>query len=279
MPTVNAFCLFLMFFYAGQGYGQSEEDPWKTPFERDTSWSATREEAHGYYDRLARTFPSVHTRICGVSDGFLPLYEVVITADGEVDPDRIKASGRTVVLINNAIHPGESEGVDACLMLARDLVFQPALQKVLQDVVIVILPYYNADGGLARSPTYRANQDGPRLQGFRGNGCNLDLNRDFVKCDSRNALTFSRLFQKWDPDLFVDTHTSNGADYQATITVIATQPDKLPSALAEFQQTVLLPELYRSMDDVGWPMTPYVHTDGPPETGIHGFLDLPRYST
>ena len=275
------FGLSILFVLAGLewGVGQSTDGIWITPFERDSSWSATREEAHEYVDRLSLTSPHIRAQMCGMSDGFLPLYEVIISADGEFNPAQIKASGKAVVLINNAIHPGESEGVDACLLLARELAFQPDMQALLTDIVVVILPYYNADGGIIRSPTYRANQDGPRLQGFRGNGRNLDLNRDFIKCDSRNAFTFSKLFQKWDPDIFVDTHTSNGADYQATITVIATQPDKLPPALSEFQQSILLPDLYQSMEKSGWPMTPYVHTDGPPETGIHGFLDLPRYST
>ncbi len=279
MRVVIIFGLSILLLWPEKGYSQSAEAVWLTPFERDTNWSATQEEAHLYFDRLMDASPRVQAQIFGQSDGFLPLYEVVISADGELDPARIKASGKSVILINNAIHPGESEGVDACLMLARDLAFQPEIQSLLHDVVVVILPYYNVDGGVKRSPTYRANQDGPRQQGFRGNGRNLDLNRDFIKCDSRNALTFSRLFHKWDPDLFVDTHTSNGADYQATITVIATQPDKLPPALSDFQQRILLPDLYLSMEVAGWPMTPYVHTDGPPETGIHGFLDLPRYST
>ena len=198
---------------------------------------------------------------------------------GETDPAAIRASGRAVVLINNAIHPGEPAGVDASMMLARDLVQDPVCKVWLQDVVVVIIPYYNVDGGRNRSATYRANQSGPREQGFRGNARNLDLNRDFIKCDSRNARTFSRVFHHWDPDVFVDTHTSNGADYPYTITVIPTQPDKLPPALAQYQEERLLPWLYQHMEQVGWPMCPYVHSDGPPDRGILGFLDLPRYST
>lgn len=252
---------------------------WKTPFERDSTWSATVEETHDFLAKLAASSTFVKTSPFGFSDGFLPIHEVIISLDGQFDPDSVHASGKAVILINNAIHPGESEGVDASLMLARDLVINPIIQKLLDRVVVVILPYYNLDGGLDRRSSYRANQQGPREQGFRGNARNLDLNRDFIKCDSRNTQTFTRLFHKWDPDLFVDTHTSNGADYQATITMIATQPDKLPPALAAFQQSILLPELYAGMDIAGWPMTPYVHSDGPPENGIHGFLDLPRYST
>ncbi len=268
------FCLWI-----SEAFSQTPRTNWITPFERDSSWSATQDEAHDFFLQLAVASPLVHSSPFGMSDGFLPIYEVIISANGLIKPEDVRASGKTIVLINNAIHPGESEGVDACLMLARDLVNLPTIRKLLDRIVVVILPYYNTDGGLQRSSTFRANQQGPRDQGFRGNASNLDLNRDFVKCDSRNAQTFTRLFRKWDPDLFVDTHTSNGADYQSTITVIATQPDKLPPALAAFQQSVLLPELYSVMDKAGWPMTPYVHSDGPPENGIQGFLDLPRYST
>lgn len=268
------FCLCLSVLWS-----QTSGSSWVTPFERDSTWSATKDEAHDFFIQLAVASPYVNASLFGTSDGFLPIYEVIISANGLVDPVDVRSAGKKVVLINNAIHPGESEGVDASMMLARDLVNQPSIRKLLDQVVVVILPYYNTDGGLQRSPTFRANQQGPRDQGFRGNASNLDLNRDFVKCDSRNAQTFTRLFRKWDPDLFVDTHTSNGADYQATMTVIATQPDKLPPALAAFQQSVFLPELYAAMDKAGWPMTPYVHSDGPPENGIQGFLDLPRYST
>jgi hypothetical protein len=47
---------------------------------------------------------------------------------------------------------------------------------------------------------------------------NLDLNRDFIKCDSKEALTFEKIFHYFDPDVFVDNHVSNGADYQHLMT-------------------------------------------------------------
>ena len=80
------------------------------------------------------------------------------------------------------------------------------------------------------------NQNGPRAYGFRGNARNLDLNRDFIKQDSRNARSWAVLFQKWRPEVFVDTHTSNGADYQYTITLIPTQAEKLGPVLGPYLQ-------------------------------------------
>ncbi|MBP6184619.1 MAG: hypothetical protein KA479_06730 [Saprospiraceae bacterium] len=257
--------------------GQS--DLHMTPFELDTSYSASAEEAHAWYSALARNYPEVMVGTFGISDGQLPLYEVVIGRPESLDPESARSQGKSIVLINNAIHPGEPCGVDASMILARQLVSDPTWQPILDQVTIVIIPYYNVDGGRNRSATYRANQNGPRLQGFRGNGKNLDLNRDFLKTDSYNTRSFVRLFHRWDPDLFIDTHTSNGADYSYTMTLIPTQPDKLPPALAAFQQEKLLPYLYEGMQHIGQPMSPYVHGDHAPDKGLKGFLDLPRYST
>jgi hypothetical protein len=101
-----------------------------------------------------------------------------------------------------------------------------------------------------------------------------------VKQDSRNARSFAALFQKWRPEVFVDTHTSNGADYQYTITLIPTQHNKLAPALGTYLQGQLLPALYHGMAQKKWPMTPYVDFEGEtPESGLRAFLESPRYST
>lgn len=259
--------------------GSAQNDAWSTPFEKDANYSASYREAHDYFLRLAGSFPEVQVDTFGWSDGGHPLLEVVLGEPGETDPAKARASGKLILLVNNAIHPGEPCGVDASMMFARRLLTDRRFGRLLRKVVVVIIPYYNADGGQERSPYYRANQVGPALQGFRGNARNLDLNRDFLKLDSENARSFVRLFQKWKPDLFVDTHTSNGADYAHAMTLIPTLPDKLPPALAAMQQDVMLPFLYKRMADAGWPMCPYVHGDHPPEQGVRGFIDLPRYST
>src|SRR5690606_8046957 len=162
--------------------------------------------------------------------------------------------------LNNGIHPGEPEGIDAAMMLVRDLCLQPERRAALGDTVLVFVPVYNVDGALVRGDTSRVTQNGPEAFGFRGNARHLGLNRDFVKCDYRNARSFNRLFTAWDPDVFVDTHTSNGADYQHTMTLIATQPDKLGGALGEFLRGRMLPHLYAEMEKRGFPMCPYINT-------------------
>ncbi len=257
--------------------------PLTTPFERDPAHNttATYAECIAFYKELAAACPAeVHLREAGPTDSGQPLHEVVLSADGTFEPGASRAKGRPVLFVQNGIHPGEPEGIDASMLLARDLLRTKKLRPLLAQVTLVIIPAYNIDGMLNRSSTTRVNQNGPRAYGFRGNARHLDLNRDFVKQDSRNARSFAALFQQWRPEVFVDTHTSNGADYQYTITLIPTQPNKLGPVLGPYLQQKLLPALYTGMAQKHWPMTPYVDFAGEtPESGLRAFLESPRYST
>ena len=106
------------------------------------------------------------------------------------------------------------------------------------------------------------------------------MNRDFVKQDTRNAQSFAEIFQKLMPDVFIDTHTSNGADYQHIMTLVEGQADKLGGSLGEYYRNEFLPKLYEGMAEEGYPMVPYVQTvDRTPDNGIQGFYDSPRYSS
>jgi hypothetical protein len=251
-----------------------------TPFELDSSHTATHTEGVAYYAKLAKKYPkTMRLSTFGTSDCGEPLHVAVISADKTLTPESARKAGKLVLFINNAIHPGEPEGVDASMLFLRDLVTNPKNAEYLKHIVVVVIPFYNVDGVLNRNSTTRANQNGPVEYGFRGNAQNLDLNRDFVKCDTRNAMGFNQLFTLWQPDMFIDNHTSNGADYQYTMTCIATQQSKLALQLADYQQNSLLPQLYAAMKTANFEMTPYVNFDEKPTDGIIGFMDAPRYST
>ncbi len=251
------------------------------PFETDPNRTLTYHEAIACYEKMAATHPEVFnlTKV-GSTDSGEPLHVAVLNTAGEFDAAKIRQSGRRILLINNGIHPGEPEGIDATVILLRAYLTHPEMQKLLENMVIVVIPVYNVDGCLNRNSYSRANQDGPESYGFRGNARNYDLNRDFVKCDSRNARTFNEIFTHWLPDIFVDNHTSNGADYQYTMTLIATQHNKLEAPLGQFLQETMLPALYGDMKKRKWEMIPYVDSPAEtPDSGIIGFCDHGRYST
>jgi hypothetical protein len=249
-----------------------------TPFElsRDKNYTATYPQVISYYTKLAQTNPQMKLINYGMTDIGKPLTLVVLSRDKLFDPAQIKKKNKRVLLINNGIHPGEPEGIDASMMLARDLLKKNILPK---DVVICIVALYNIDGSLNRGRS-RINQNGPSSYGFRGNSRNLDLNRDFIKADSRNTIALETIINTWKPEIFLDNHTSNGADYHYLMTLIETQKDKQNPILANYTSKTLSPELYKRMKASGFEMTPYVESeDASPDSGIVSFLETPRFAT
>ncbi|MCD8742034.1 hypothetical protein LT679_15575 [Mucilaginibacter roseus] len=250
-----------------------------TPFEKSSNknYTATYAEVMAYYQVLAKQYPQqMRLFNYGSTDVGKPLTLVVLSKGGVFDPAVIKKQNKRVLLINNGIHPGEPEGIDASMMLARDLLKN---KKLPDDVVLCFIALYNIDGSLNRGVS-RISQNGPVAYGFRGNYRNLDLNRDFIKADSRNALAFTQIFNTWQPEVLLDNHASNGADYQYVMTLIETQKDKQNPILADYTSKTLSPELYKRMAAGGYEMTPYVESmKETPDSGIVAFLETPRFST
>ncbi|HKI46395.1 MAG TPA: M14 family zinc carboxypeptidase [Balneolales bacterium] len=254
---------------------------WVTPFEQSHGTeTATYHQAISWYQKLAKAYPQIQVKKSGMTDSGLPLHVVVISKDRRFDPAQIRLEGKSVLFIDNGIHPGEPCGIDASMMLARDLVQKPAMKRLLNHVVVVIIPIYNIGGSLNRSWPSRANQNGPKSYGFRGNARNLDLDRDFIKSDSRNMKSFAPIFHRWNPDVMIDNHASDGADYQYVMTLIETQQDVFNPVMRRYYEAMMRPALYEGMKKEGYPMTPYVESfHKTPDSGIDSFMDYPRFSS
>ncbi len=257
------------------------QDRFQTKFEASAETeTATYAEGIAFYEELANSFAEINITTHGNTDSGKPLHLVTLSRDGDFDFDSLHKKNKLILLINNAIHPGEPDGVDASMMFLRDLVLNRAkADELLQKVVVAIIPFYNIGGVLNRNSTSRANQNGPKEYGFRGNARNYDLNRDFIKNDTRNARAFATIFHLLDPDIFVENHVSNGADYQYVITMDIAQKDKLGGVLADYLENRMMPFLFDHMKTVGSEMIPYVNSFGrPPDEGYSQFFDSPRYS-
>jgi len=242
--------------------------------------SNTWEEAIRFYSDLDKKFDNAVLLTYGNTDSGKPLNLFVIAADSDLDINSIKAKNKAVILINNGIHPGEPDGIDASMKLAEELLTDPKSKKLLEYTVVCIIPVFNIDGSLIRGCCSRANQNGPEEYGFRGNYQNLDLNRDFIKCDAQNTVSFHKIFREWDPDIFIDTHVSDGADYPYVMTMISTQHDKLEKNCGEYLQQKMVPALYQSMEQKKIPMCPYVNSRGEtPESGLVEFMETPRFAS
>ncbi|MCW8981027.1 MAG: M14 family metallopeptidase [Altibacter sp.] len=262
---------------------QKSKDPndfnFTTVFEKSEGIeTSTYQEVVEFYTQLSEKYPEIAMYTMDKTDSGEPLHLITFNPDRSFESEFSSEKDKNILLINNGIHPGESDGIDASMLLLRDL----AEGKIPapQHTIIAVIPVYNIGGALNRNSTTRTNQNGPESYGFRGNARNYDLNRDFIKADTRNALAFIDIFKTVDPDLFIDTHVSNGADYQYVLTHLFTQHNKLGGELGNYLHESFMPKLEDSLQNKEWDITPYVNVfNQTPDTGFTQFMDAPRYST
>ncbi len=237
-------------------------------------------EAIGDFRELATAHSSATLTVLGADDNGSPIHLFILHDGTAPHPDSLRAAGKRILWITNGIHAGEPDGVDASLLLARALLHSDQYMGLLANTAVCIVPVYNVSGAQQRNSHSRANQNGPEEYGFRANARNLDLNRDFIKADSRNTRDLLKALSYWDPDIYFETHVSNGADHQYVMELLTTHPDRLDPVLRDYVVTALKPGLYDWMDHRGHLMCPYFETVKDfPEEGLEGFLDGPRYST
>lgn len=258
---------------------QDKKNDFTTQFETSGgTQSATLKQATDFYKQLDKDFTQIQMEKAGNADGGYPIHVVYFSTDGDFNKTHWQKEGKIIILINNAIHAGEPDGVDASMMLVRDAA--QGKITVPENVVLAIIPAYNIGGILNRNSFSRATQNGPESYGFRGNAQNLDLNRDFIKCDANETKTLQQLFMLLDPAVFIDNHVSDGADYQHLMTLIETQHNKLGGKTGDFMHNTLTPSLFKDMKKQRYDMVPYVNNfDNTPENGWTAFNEPPRFAT
>jgi hypothetical protein len=250
-----------------------------TPFEKSNGTeSATYTQLINYYERLDAAYESIRMKDAGETNAYYPLQVVYYSKDGRFNIAEWKRAGKIIILVNNGIHPGEPDGIDASMMLLRDA----AMGKVVvpDNIVLAVIPVFNIGGMLNRGSYSRANQNGPKEYGFRGNAQNLDLNRDFIKMDAKETRSLVRLFHKLSPDVLIDNHVSNGADYQHIVTLLSTQHNKLGGAMGNYLYQYFEPLIYKDMAAKGYDLVPYVnHWGHTPDNGWTAFHEGPRFAS
>jgi murein tripeptide amidase MpaA len=257
---------------------------WRTPAEiSDYLTTPDYAETLAYLQRIAAAAPGVvKIENFGKSGEGRDLKIVIVSKDGVFDPDAIHASGRVILLVQNAIHAGEMDGKDSCLALLRDMVITRSRSALLDHVVLVFIPVYNVDGHERRSAYNRINQNGPEIVGWRGNATNINLNRDYMKADAPETRAFLKMFHHWLPDFFVDDHVTDGADFQYDVTFnIDATPDVAP-ATAQWIRDSVTPALEKQVDATGHLAFPNLidlvdETD--PAKGLVSMSNPPRFST
>ena len=213
----------------------------------------TRAETSNYeetsrYDDVTRVVegltaisPLVHTEMFGRTEEERDLPLMVISDPKVSSPEAAHKLGRPMVFVQANIHAGEVEGKEAILMLARRLV-SGDLKPLTKQLVILIAPDYNADGNEKISVQNRTAQNGPVAGvGTRENAKGLDLNRDYMKLESREARALVQLMTRWDPHVLVDLHTTNGSYHAYHLTYSPILNPNADARLIAFERERLLP--------------------------------------
>lgn len=268
--------VFILFISTSYLHAQSSLE---TRFEKTNgNETAPYEEIIAWWKNADISSPLLTVLTKGPTDAGFPLHVALLSKTGYHSIAAARMAGATIILVNNGIHPGEPDGIDASMLFAKNVIQKKIILP--PNLAIAIIPVFNIGGCLNRSTNFRVDQEGPEAFGARGNSQYLDLNRDFIKCDSREALSFQAIFQECDPTVFIDNHVSNGADYQHIMTLLTSQPSKLGGEMEQFLRTRFEPALYAGMKEKGFDMIPYVNAYGDkPENGWSSYWDSPRYTS
>ncbi|HEX8774952.1 MAG TPA: M14 family metallopeptidase [Pyrinomonadaceae bacterium] len=239
------------------------------------------DETIAYSRKLDAASPLIRLESFGESgEGrSLPL---LIAAEGETfTPEAARRAGKAVLLIQACIHAGEPDGKDAGLALLRDIAITKTRTGLLDHVVLLFIPIYNADGHERSSPYNRINQNGPAEMGWRATTAGLNLNRDYMKADAPETRAWLRLWANWSPDLFIDCHVTDGADYRYNITYQFEHHGNVHPSILTWERTAFEGRVVPATEAAGNLLSPYLEfrDNRDLSKGIDSFISTPRFST
>jgi murein tripeptide amidase MpaA len=210
----------------------------------------------------------------------LPL--VIVSKDRAFTPEAARATGKTIVLIQNGIHSGEIEGKDASLALIRDIAALRTREDLLDHVILLILPIFSVDAHERSSPWNRINQNGPDRMGWRFTPIGLNLNRDYLKVETPEMRSLiASVFTQWWPDILVDNHTTDGADFRHDISYAMNFGPDVPEPLARWVTSSFEGRIVPRLAEMGHLPAPYLSfkNGGDPSSGVDLTDSSPRFST
>lgn len=274
--------LFLLFTVTFTLTAQNKyPDEWITYFEKSGGkGTPSYEQTIEYFRKFEKISPFVTLKEFGISPQGRKLYYLIVSKEKSFTPEKLKSSSLPLLFINNGIHSGEIEGKDATMLLLRDILVTKEKAAYINGINLVIVPIFSVDGHERKSPYNRINQDGPEEMGWRTTAQNYNLNRDWVKAESPEMQAMLKLFSSLLPDFFIDNHTTDGADYQYTITYGLEKYKNLDDSLAALTKDILIPQIEKEVEKDGFLIAPYVGFRGDtPESGLMDWAATPRFST
>jgi hypothetical protein len=230
---------------------------WATPCERSGLERTPRyDETVAWLRRLVDRSPRLSMLSLGRSAEGRDIWMVVASREGAATARALSADGRPTLLAHAGIHAGEIDGKDAGMMLLRDMTVLAPRRDLLERANFLFVPILNVDGHERFSPHNRIHQRGPVEQGWRSNRRNLNLNRDYAKLETEELQALVAAIREWQPDLYLDLHVTNGADYRYDVTFGYNGAHAWSPNVARWLDGVLTPALNGDLESMG-------HVPGP----------------
>lgn len=280
---IGAAALAVVLFTQGFGQSVAGDVPaaWQTAAERtDYARTSRYDETVEYARRLAAASPLIEYRVIGKSGEGRDIPLLIASNGRTFSPQAARRQGKAVIFIQAGIHSGEIDGKDAGFALLRDIAITGTKKHLLDGALILFVPIYSVDGHENWSPYGRINQNGPDEMGFRANAANLNLNRDYMKADAPETRAWLKLWNEWQPDMFVDCHVTNGADFQYNVTYEYAHFDEIDRTLTDWMREKFERTVVPAVESRGNLLTHYVEFAGREITGgIATFIATPRFAT
>jgi hypothetical protein len=201
-----------------------------------------------FVERLKNSSPYIRIENIATSVEGRKIPLLIIGDPLPVSPEELVNGNRIVVYVQANIHAGEVEGKEATLMYARDLLKDKPAQ-FFKNIILLICPLFNPDGNEQISTLNRTNQNGPvNGVGVRYNGQFLDLNRDGMKAESPEVKgVLTNVFNRWDPSVFMDCHTTNGSYHVEPVTFTWMVNPNGDNSLISYMRDRMMPEMSKRL--------------------------------
>lgn len=267
---------------------QQQIDEWITYFEKSGFVStASYEQTMNYFQNLADNSEFAELLTFGISPQGRELKYLLLTNERKTDREMSAQLGvrelfKPTILIINGIHSGEIEGKDASMLLLREILMTKEKEYLLDSINIIVVPIFSVDGHERKSKYNRINQNGPEEMGWRTTAQNLNLNRDWMKADAPEMQAMLKLVDRYIPDFVIDTHTTDGADYQYTVTYSVEWSKNIFKLMGDWLGNDFAPYLEKEVEEKGFLIFPYVYLknwDKGPEEGLIYWPSSPRFSS
>ena len=237
------------------------DDRWITVAE-NTNFAATPSylQTVAYLRQLALAAPELRMVSLGRSPEGRDIWMVVACRDKLFTPETLHRSSRPTLLVQAGIHAGEIDGKDAGLMLLREITMG-RWKGLLDRANLLFVPILNVDGHERASKFNRINQRGPEIIGWRTTARNLNINRDYAKLDAPETRAIVAAIDQWKPDLYIDTHVTDGSDYQYDITFGWNDSSGYSPRSARWIRTTLAPAINSALRGMGHIPGPLISDD------------------